>query len=87
MLINRNNSIGRGGRFGRKGVAVNFVTESDMAYMREIEQYYHTQIDEMPKNVADLVCFKVVILFLALKSQPSLQNFVINKSRNHHQFF
>ncbi|CAD6944129.1 unnamed protein product [Tilletia laevis] len=47
--------IGRGGRFGRKGVAINFVTTEDVRMMREIEQFYSTQIDEMPLNVADLI--------------------------------
>jgi len=47
--------IGRGGRFGRKGVAINFVSNDDVRVMREIEQFYNTQIDEMPLNVADLI--------------------------------
>ena len=47
--------IGRSGRFGRKGIAVNFVTRNDVRYMRDIEQFYHTQIDEMPMNIADLI--------------------------------
>merc|ERR1712083_713969 len=47
--------IGRSGRFGRKGVAINFVTEEDKRMMADIEQHYHTQIDEMPMNVADLI--------------------------------
>ncbi|KAH0559582.1 hypothetical protein GP486_003898, partial [Trichoglossum hirsutum] len=47
--------IGRGGRFGRKGVAINFVTAEDVRMMREIEQFYSTQIEEMPMNVAALV--------------------------------
>ncbi|KAL0946437.1 hypothetical protein HGRIS_012660 [Hohenbuehelia grisea] len=47
--------IGRGGRFGRKGVAINFVTTEDVRMLREIEQFYNTQIDEMPLNVADLI--------------------------------
>merc|ERR1719330_839439 len=47
--------IGRSGRFGRKGVAINFVTNSDVRSMREIEQFYHTQIDELPANVADFI--------------------------------
>ncbi|KAF3902148.1 hypothetical protein ABW21_db0205403 [Orbilia brochopaga] len=47
--------IGRGGRFGRKGVAINFVTADDVKMMREIEQFYSTQIEEMPMNVADLI--------------------------------
>lgn len=47
--------IGRGGRFGRKGVAINFVTNDDVRMMRDIEQFYNTQIEEMPLNVADLI--------------------------------
>ncbi|XP_057963476.1 eukaryotic initiation factor 4A-3 [Malania oleifera] len=47
--------IGRSGRFGRKGVAINFVKEDDIKILRDIEQYYSTQIDEMPMNVADLI--------------------------------
>ncbi|XP_054724840.1 eukaryotic initiation factor 4A-I-like [Uloborus diversus] len=47
--------IGRGGRFGRKGVAINFITEEDKRSLRDIEQFYNTQIEEMPLNVADLI--------------------------------
>ena len=47
--------IGRGGRFGRKGVAINFVTEEDWRVLRDIEQYYNTTIEAMPMNVADLI--------------------------------
>jgi translation initiation factor 4A len=47
--------IGRGGRFGRKGVAINFITNEDKRMLNDIEQHYHTQIAEMPMNVADLI--------------------------------
>jgi len=47
--------IGRSGRFGRKGVAINFVTNDDTRAMRELEAFYGTQIEEMPMNVADLI--------------------------------
>merc|ERR1712204_46187 len=47
--------IGRSGRFGRKGVAINFVRDEDRNMLRDIEQYYSTQIDEMPVNVGDLL--------------------------------
>jgi len=47
--------IGRSGRFGRKGVAINFVTAGDVRFMKDIEQFYNTQIEEMPMNVADLI--------------------------------
>ena len=47
--------IGRSGRFGRKGVAINFVTNEEISILRDIEQYYSTQIDEMPMNITDLI--------------------------------
>ncbi|KAJ8030957.1 Eukaryotic initiation factor 4A-I [Holothuria leucospilota] len=47
--------IGRGGRFGRKGVAINFITDEDVRSLRDIETFYNTQIEEMPMNVADLI--------------------------------
>jgi len=47
--------IGRSGRFGRKGVAINFVTNDDVRVLRDIEQYYATVIDEMPMNVSELI--------------------------------
>lgn len=46
--------IGRGGRFGRKGVAINFVTDRDVGMMREIEKFYSTQIEEMPADIGVL---------------------------------
>jgi ATP-dependent RNA helicase len=42
------NRIGRSGRFGRKGVAINFVKNEDIRILRDIEQFYSTQIDGMP---------------------------------------
>jgi translation initiation factor 4A len=47
--------IGRSGRFGRKGVAINFITETDVRYVHDIESFYHTQIEEMPSDIADLL--------------------------------
>nr|ANS59102.1 eukaryotic translation initiation factor 4A transporter-like protein [Thitarodes armoricanus] len=47
--------IGRGGRFGRKGVAINFVTDEDKRILKDIEEFYHTSITEMPNDVADLI--------------------------------
>jgi hypothetical protein len=38
-----------------EGVAINFVKSDDIRILRDIEQYYSTQIDEMPMNVADLI--------------------------------
>ncbi|GME90664.1 unnamed protein product [[Candida] boidinii] len=47
--------IGRSGRFGRKGVAINFVTNEDIQQLHDIEQYYSIQIDEMPVNLNDIL--------------------------------
>ncbi|XP_037910354.1 eukaryotic initiation factor 4A-like isoform X1 [Hermetia illucens] len=47
--------IGRSGRFGRKGAAINFVTENDRRSLLDIEHFYNTRIEEMPANVADLI--------------------------------
>jgi ATP-dependent RNA helicase len=47
--------IGRSGRFGRKGVAINFVKDDEMRGLREIEDFYSTQVEEMPMNVAELI--------------------------------
>ena len=44
--------IGRGGRFGKKGIAINFVSRRDVDVLREIEAHYHTQIDELPMDFA-----------------------------------
>lgn len=45
--------IGRSGRFGRKGVAINFVTQHDSEAMKNIENYYNTQIEEMPADISE----------------------------------
>jgi superfamily II DNA/RNA helicase len=42
--------IGRSGRWGRKGVGINFVTRRDMRIKKEIETYYGTIITELPVN-------------------------------------
>jgi translation initiation factor 4A len=42
--------IGRSGRWGRKGVGINFITRRDVIQIRKIEEHYSTQIDEMPSD-------------------------------------
>jgi translation initiation factor 4A len=42
--------IGRSGRWGRKGVGINFVTRRDISKLRFIERYYSTQVNELPTN-------------------------------------
>jgi translation initiation factor 4A len=40
--------IGRSGRFGRKGIALNFITTMDSSHLKDIETFYNTQIEELP---------------------------------------
>merc|ERR1712070_839151 len=47
--------IGRSGRFGRKGVALNFARDEDIGLLKSIEQFYSTTISEMPANFVDLI--------------------------------
>lgn len=42
--------IGRSGRWGRKGIGINFVTRRDADTLRKIEQHYCTQVNELPTN-------------------------------------
>jgi len=45
--------IGRSGRYGRKGVAINLINDREVEYLKSIEEFYDTQILEMPQNIAD----------------------------------
>ena len=45
--------IGRSGRYGRKGVAINLVTDRDLPHLKDIEGFYETKIVEMPQNLED----------------------------------
>jgi translation initiation factor 4A len=47
--------IGRTGRYGRKGWAINFIMQSDTRNLQDIENYYGTQIEEMPQNIPELI--------------------------------
>ncbi|PIO76301.1 helicase protein [Teladorsagia circumcincta] len=47
--------IGRSGRFGRKGVAINFITDNDARQLKDIETFYNTVIEEMPAAITDLL--------------------------------
>ena len=46
--------IGRSGRWGRKGVGINFITRRDVMKMKEFEAHYSTQISEMPCDLGFL---------------------------------
>jgi len=43
--------IGRSGRWGRKGVGINFITRRDIGQLKRIEEHYSTQINEMPEDI------------------------------------
>jgi len=43
--------IGRSGRLGKKGSAINFVTDRDAQQLAEIEAHYKTEIIELPQDV------------------------------------
>mgnify|MGYP005990201671 FL=1 len=42
--------IGRSGRWGRKGVGINFITQRDVRQLKYIEGFYQTKIDELTEN-------------------------------------
>jgi translation initiation factor 4A len=47
--------IGRSGRWGRKGIGINFMTKYDKDMMKQIETHYNTEIRELPKNYTDMI--------------------------------
>ena len=47
--------IGRSGRYGRKGVAINFVTERDAQDLHDLQTFYDTKIEEMPQDIENIV--------------------------------
>lgn len=46
--------IGRAGRYGRKGTAINFVSPNDARFIKEIQEHFNTQIEEMPQDLNEL---------------------------------
>lgn len=46
--------IGRSGRFGRKGTAINFVTPREAEFLKELQTHYNTQINELPTNLEEI---------------------------------
>ena len=46
--------IGRSGRWGRKGIGINFITRRDVQLLKRIEEHYSTQIQELPADVTFL---------------------------------
>ena len=50
-IFNYLHRIGRSGRWGRKGTAINFVTRWDIKTMKDIEKHYQTIVEELPSNI------------------------------------
>lgn len=46
--------IGRSGRFGRKGVAINIICDEEAGMMEEIVKYYDTTVHPIPANPAEM---------------------------------
>ena len=49
--------IGRCGRFGRKGVAINFITPNDFYIIQNIRKYYSTEIVELPEDISGAMTY------------------------------
>ena len=45
--------IGRSARFGRKGVAINFITSEEMERINSLQKTYETKIVPLPKTFMD----------------------------------
>ena len=46
--------IGRSGRYGKKGVAINLIYGDEMNTLKEIEKHYSTHIQELPEDLGSL---------------------------------
>lgn len=46
--------IGRSGRYGKKGVAINLVYGDELNTLKEIEKHYSTNINELPEDLGSL---------------------------------
>lgn len=44
--------IGRSGRYGRKGTAINIISKEEREMLKDIEKYYSTTIEELPANLS-----------------------------------
>ena len=47
--------IGRSGRYGRKGVAINICDSSEMNRIEDLQRFYHTTIEPLPEDIASFV--------------------------------
>lgn len=47
--------IGRSGRWGRKGMAINLITREDVSIMKNIERHYKSTINELPATFENII--------------------------------
>lgn len=47
--------IGRSGRYGRKGIAINFVTDREYPTIEKIQRIFKTTIEELPDNIKNII--------------------------------
>ena len=47
--------IGRSGRYGRKGISINFICNNEIDKLDELKKYYNTKIEEMPENISEFI--------------------------------
>ena len=47
--------IGRSGRYGRKGIAINLINDNEIGDLKIIEEFYNSKINEMPDNISELL--------------------------------
>jgi superfamily II DNA/RNA helicase len=58
LPMNRENyihRIGRSGRYGRKGVAINLIAPSEAKIKTEIETHYSTKMVDLPDELSNLI--------------------------------
>ncbi|RZS19584.1 hypothetical protein BHM03_00052004 [Ensete ventricosum] len=67
--------IGRSGRFGRKGVAINFVTLDDERMLFDIQRFYNVVIEELPSNPSDpaAACARIFAFFCRGRAEDDLR--------------
>jgi len=46
--------VGRTGRYGRRGIAINLISKVEVKHLLEIEQHYSTQISKLPEDLTEI---------------------------------
>jgi translation initiation factor 4A len=46
--------IGRSGKFGRRGLAINLISDNEASYLTEIQEFYHTHIAQLPNDLTEI---------------------------------